>query len=92
MSPRRTPVSKIRTPRTESQPGAFERLWGIDVCRDCGTTIVLGESVGGSFAHQCASCRALPVASTPAKIRVAATDIREVAVKADSREGLSDAA
>ena len=92
MSPLRTLVSKIRTPRTESRQGALERLWGIDVCRGCGTTIVLGESVGGSSADQCASCRALPVASTPAKIRVAATDIRDVAVTADSREGLSDAA
>ena len=91
MSSLRAGVSRIRTPRTESQESAFQRLWGVAVCRDCGATIVLGERAGGSFTR-CASCRALPVPSTPATIGGAATDVRGVAATASSRGGLPDAA
>ena len=85
-------VLETRTPRARSQESAIQRLWGVAVCRDCGTTIVLGETARDGLADRCASCRALPAASTATTIRVAATDIREVAATTSSRDGLPDAA
>jgi hypothetical protein len=86
MSTSRARVSQTRTPQSEAEEGALERLWGVAVCLGCGTPIVLGESVAGSrgagFAGLCSSCRAMPAVappSAPASIRTAGTDVREVA-------------
>ena len=69
-------VSRIRSPRATSREGALERLWGVAVCADCGTTIVRGESVASaqrSGAGLCSSCQARPAVvslSVPIPLRV----------------------
>ena len=73
MSTLRDLVTRIPAPRPEAEQEKLERLWGIAVCRQCGTTIILGESAGGGVADLCAACQVLPSAPTMDYVEAAAT-------------------
>ncbi len=58
--------------------------WAVDVCRECGAPIMLGEGRG-----LCPSCRALPAAPPPTRIAASEQSVEE---QVPARERLRDVA
>lgn len=82
-------ITRFWTPRTASEEGVLEGLWGVAVCRDCGATIVFGEPVArirtSGTVGLCTACAARPaavVALAPTRLLAAGTGFSEAPVAA----------
>jgi hypothetical protein len=87
-------ASRRGRPSRESEESAIQRLWGVSVCRRCGTTIALGEGFDrrgdGAFTGLCVSCAsALTAAPVPTRTERPAAAVTDRHVAGEAVEPLA---